>query len=142
MKYNKTLEGKMIARISRKKSNILLREDFNDLAGYDQVGRALQSLVQKEKLVKIGYGLYAKARVSTLTGKVMPAAPLPDLAKSALKRLGVTTGKTEAEKDYQTGRSTQVPTGRMISVDKRVSRKIGFNEASISYEFTARKTAH
>src|SRR5438132_13502567 len=101
MKYNKTLEGKVSNRISRKRTNVLLREDFTDLGGYDQVGRVLQSLIQKGKLIKIGYGLYAKTRVSSLTGNTVPAEPLPSLAKKALTRLGVDTIPTRAEIDYQ-----------------------------------------
>ena len=55
------------------KSNVSLRGDFIDLGGYDQVGRALRQLAQKGKILKIGYGLYAKARVSPLTGEALPA---------------------------------------------------------------------
>lgn len=117
------------------KSNVLLREDFIDLGGYDQVGRALRQLAQKGRILKIGYGLYAKARVSSLTGEALPAQNLPTLAKEALKRLGVEVNPTKAELDYQAGRSTQIPTGRLIGVRKnRISRKIGYKGASIYYE--------
>lgn len=130
----------MLVRISRKKSNVLLREDFADLGGYDQVGRALQSLIKRGKLIKIGYGLYAKTRVSSLIGTPVPAEPLPSLAKQALNRLGVRTNPTRAEVEYQEGRSTQIPTGRLIGVEKRISRKIGFKGATINYEYTRQKT--
>jgi len=73
MKNNKTIESRIITRISRMKSNVSLRGDFIDLGGYDQVGRALRQLAQKGKILKIGYGLYAKARVSPLTGEALPA---------------------------------------------------------------------
>jgi len=138
MKYNKTLEGQVSNRISRRRTNVLLREDFTDLGGYDQVGRVLQSLIRKGKLIKIGYGLYAKTKVSSLTGNTVPAEPLPSLAKKALNRLGVDTIPTRAEIDYQQGRSTQVPTGRLIGVQKRVSRKISFEETTINYEISAK----
>ena len=129
----------MIAnRIARKKSAVLLRDDFTDLGGYDQVGRVLLSLIRKGKLIKIGYGLYAKSKVSSLTGNIIPTEPLPSLAKKALDRLGVATVPTKAEMDYEQGRSTQVPTGRLIGVKKRISRKIGYKEASINYEFSTR----
>lgn len=134
MKYSKTLEGKMALRIARKQSAVLLREDFDDLGGYDQVGRALLALTKKGKLVKIGYGLYAKTRVSSLTGKTVPAEPLPALARNALNRLGVAALPSQAEIDYRQGRSTQVPTGRLIGVNKRISRKIGYNNIAVNYE--------
>lgn len=121
----KKLEGKIANRIARKQFSVLLREDFDDLGGYDQVGRALLTLTKKGKLVKIGYGLYAKAKVSSLTGDTVPIEPLPALAQKALDRLGAEPGPSRASIDYQQGRSTQVPTGRLISVNKRISRKIG-----------------
>ena len=134
MKYNKTLEGKIAIRIARKQSVVLLRDDFDDLGGYDQVGRALLALTKKGKLVKIGYGLYAKTRVSSLTGKSVPVEPLPALARNALNRLGVAALPSQAEIDYRQGRSTQVPTGRLIGVNKRISRKIGYNNIAVNYE--------
>jgi hypothetical protein len=134
MKYSKTLEGKIAIRIARKQSPVLLREDFYDLGDYDQVGRALLALTKKGKLIKIGYGLYAKAKVSSLTGNTVPIEPLPALAQRALDRLGASPGPSRAAVDYQEGRSTQVPTGRSISVNKRISRRIGYNNMSISYE--------
>ena len=134
MNNNKTIENRILARITRRKSNVLLREDFIDLGGYDQVGRALLQLIRKGKIVKIGYGLYAKAKISSLTGEILPAQPLPILAREAMKRLGIKVSPTKAELDYQAGRSTQVPTGRLIGVNNRISRKIGYKGASVYYE--------
>jgi hypothetical protein len=137
MKNNKTMESRIIARISRMKSSVVLREDFIDLGGYDQVGRALQQLAQKGKILKIGHGLYAKTKVSSLTGEIIPVQALPTLAREALKRLGIEINPTKAELDYQARRSTQIPTGRLIGVKKRISRKIGYKGASIKYERTS-----
>lgn len=138
MKSTKTLEAKILYRMGRKKVSVFLREDFLDLSGYDQVGRVLKELTRKGKLVKIGYGLYAKTKVSGVTGQPVPVEPLPSLARQALKRLGVTPLATKAEKDYVEGRSTQVPTGRQIGVDKRINRKIGYKDATIYYERSTR----
>lgn len=134
MRNSRNLESRILARIARKKSNVLLRDDFADIGGYDQVGRALKQLADKGKLIRIGYGLYSKAKVSTLTGETIPVASLPVLAKEALGRLGVKTAPSSAEIAYNEGRSTQIPTGRLIGVKGRIKRKIGFKEAYISYE--------
>ncbi|MFT4205410.1 MAG: DUF6088 family protein [Chitinophagaceae bacterium] len=131
----KSLENKIKARIARMKSNIFIREDFADLGGYDQVGRALLKLTRQGNLAKLGYGIYAKTKVSQLTGELLPVAPLPTLAKEALQKLGVKTLPTNAEKEYHAGRSTQIPTGRQIGIAKsRFSRKIGYKETPIYYE--------
>ncbi|MCK5285199.1 MAG: hypothetical protein KAJ86_06415 [Alphaproteobacteria bacterium] len=134
MKKRKTLESRITIRIARKKCAVFLRSDFDDLGGYDQVGRVLRDLVAKDLLMKIGYGLYAKTRKSTLTGQIIPNKPLPQLAKEALKRLGVKTAPSSMERDYNAGRSTQIPTGRMIAVKGRVSRRIGYNGAYVNFE--------
>ena len=137
MKTNKTLESRVLARIVRKKDSVFLRKDFLDLGGYDQVGRALKHLADNGKLVRIGYGLYSKARVSSLTGETIPTASLPTLAKEALERLGVKIMPSQAELAYNEGRSTQIPTGRLITVKSRVNRKISFKDTTIKYEYVA-----
>src|SRR6266545_6270135 len=82
MNKYETLRYKISARIARKKDIVFLREDFADLGGYDQVGRILKNLVRAGKIIKIGYGLYAKAKKSSITGEVIPVAPLPTLARA------------------------------------------------------------
>lgn len=134
MKKSQTLERKVSKRIARKRANVFLRDDFKDLGDYDQVGRVLKTLANKGKVVRIGYGLYAKAKVSTLTGEAVPVITLPKLGKEALGRLKVKTAPSTAEIAYSTGRSTQVPTGRLIGVKGRVSRKIGYKGAYLTYE--------
>jgi len=67
----------------------------------------------------------AKAKKSPITGELVPVVPLPELAKEVLTRLGNKTAPSCMEKDYNTGKTTQVPTGRVIAVKGRISRKIG-----------------
>jgi hypothetical protein len=85
-------------------------------------------------LIKIGYGLYAKTKLSSLNGNTVPVEPLPALAQKALDRLGALPGPSKAAINYHDGHSTQVPTGRLIIVTKRISRKIGYNNISVNYE--------
>ena len=49
-----TLETKVLKRIDRKRGDVFLRADFEDLGGYDQVGRVLRELVRKGRLVRVG----------------------------------------------------------------------------------------
>ena len=133
----KTLEDRVSYRIARSKQSVFVREDFDGLGGYDQIGRALRQLAENEKLIKIGYGLYAKAKKSSLSGKAVPVKPLPDLAKEAIERLGLAARPSQLERDYNAGRTTQIPTGRLIAVKGRISRRIGYNGAYVSYERAA-----
>lgn len=138
MRKPRTLKMKMLLRMSLKKDVVFTRDDFKDLGGYDQIGRALLRLTKEKKLIKIGYGLYAKAKISPINGQLVPKLPLPSLAREALSKLKVETYSAEASKDYNSGKSTQVPTGRVIAVKDRVVRKIGYNGIFINYERTTR----
>lgn len=134
-----TMTYKVSARIARKKSVIVfVREDFADIGGYDQIGRVLRGLARAGKLIKIGYGLYARAKKSIITGETIPVASLPTLAKAALNRLGVEVAPSNLEREYKAGKTTQVPTGRLIAVKGRINRKIGYGGAYVSYEPAAR----
>ena len=129
-----TLEERLTKRIARKRGNVFLRTDFEDMGGYDQVGRALRSLVRKGLLMKVGYGLYTRARPSSIDGTPVPTKSLRALAAEALSRLGVQTVPTRMEQAYNAGKSTQVPTGRVIGIRGRVRRKLEFNGFPLSYE--------
>ena len=128
-----TLEDRLLKRIDRKRGDVFLRADFGDLGGYDQVGRALRKIVSEGRLVRIGQGLYARARPSIATGEPVPVGGLNAL-KEALRRVGVETLPSRLERDYNAGRTTQVPTGRVIGVTRRVRRKIGYGGFSLSFE--------
>ena len=129
---NVTLPATSIAvlierRVRRSQRNVFLRGDFEEFGSYDAVGRALLGQVQSGNLVRIGYGLYAKAELSPLTGKPAPIVGIRVLATEALKRLGKAAGPSSFDTTYITGRSTQVPTGRTLAVKTRICRRIGYD---------------
>jgi hypothetical protein len=134
MAIKSTLEEKITYRVKRSAASVFVRQDFEDIGGYDQVGRIIRQLVQKGLLMNIGYGLYARAKRSTLSGKIIPEKPLPELAQEALRKLGIKTMPSKAETLYNEGKSTQVPTGRRIGVQGRISRKIGYDGKYVSFE--------
>src|SRR5271156_4728788 len=128
-----TLEAKLLKRIDRKRGDVFLRADFDDLGGYDQIGRVLRQLVRDGRLVRVGQGLYARARPSLTSGEPVPVGGLIAL-KEALRRVGVKTAPSRLELAYNAGQTTQVPTGRVVGVTRRVRRKIGYGEVSLSFE--------
>jgi hypothetical protein len=129
-----TLETRVLKRIDRKRGDVFLREDFTDLGGYDQVGRVLCNLVRKGRLLKIGHGLYTRAKPSPFDGTPAPIKGLRALAAEALSRLGVETAPTRLEQAYNAGETAQVPAGRVIAVRKRVRRRIGYGGTVMSFE--------
>lgn len=128
------LERRIADRIARRKGDVFLRGDFADLGGYDQVGRALRRLAAKGRLARIGYGLYARTVPSPLSGRNVPAKPLPMLSREALARLNVETLPSRFAQANSAGTSTQVPTGRVIAVKGRIARRIGYDGKYVSFE--------
>jgi hypothetical protein len=125
----------MVERIRRtRKTDVFLRADFADLGIYDVVGRELRKLVSNGLLVQVGYGLYARAKPSVLSGKPIPVVPLIGVGYQALRRLGYSPKPSKAALDYIEGRTTQVPAGDRIAVPgARVRRKIAFGPRAIEY---------
>ncbi|MBK7362134.1 MAG: hypothetical protein IPJ01_07520 [Micavibrio sp.] len=133
----KNLESKIRYRIKRNSSSVFIPKDFFDLSDRDQVGRVLRILIDEGILIKIGQGLYARTKISSLTGKPIPEKSLPELAREALKKLGVRIEDSSFDKEYDKGTSTQVPTGRVIAIKGRTSRKIGYGGNYITLERAA-----
>jgi hypothetical protein len=123
--------------IAARGDKVFLRADFDAIgAGYDQVGRVLKGFVREGKLVRLGYGVYARAQISPLTNQPAPVASVQRLAKEVLTKLKVETGPTRLEREYNEG-STQIPTGQVIGVRKRVRRKLGYGDVRVRFERVA-----
>jgi hypothetical protein len=130
-----TVRDRIADRIRRtRKTDVFLRDDFSDFGAYDVVGRELRKLVGAGMLVQVGYGLYARAKRSVLSGKPIPVAPLIGIGYQALRRLGYSPKPSQAALDYIERRTMQVPAGDRIAVPgARVRRKIAFGPRVIEY---------
>ena len=97
-----------------------------DLGDYDQVGRALLALTKEGKLIRIGYGLYAKARINRITGLPMLSAPggFDQVAKEALDLLEVNWQPSMSEQGYNAG-AEQIPVNTQVFIKNRFNRIIG-----------------
>ena len=131
-----SLKQQVEQQISLTKQDVFLRADFEQLGGYDQVGRALRELVAEGKLLKIGYGLYAKARISSITGKPMLASVggFKAVSEQALERLGVAWQPSDELVCYNKGETTQVPVNATVIVKRRFNRKISLREMQLHVE--------
>ncbi|MHB1563281.1 MAG: DUF6088 family protein [Leptospirillum sp.] len=123
-------------RISRSKSNVFLRKDFKDLGGYDQIGRALRSLVADGKLVKVGYGVYVKTKPTRFPGVTIPVVDLLEIGMEAMRKLGIRAEYGRSLRRYNEGKSTQIPGKTVIDVKgSRITRRIGLGgENIVRYE--------
>jgi hypothetical protein len=122
-----TINRKVQTRVKRSKGSVFLRSDFKDIADYDQVGRALRELVQEVLLIKIGYGLYARARINRITGNVMADNPSGSdgVVIEAMEKLGVEYQLDDLSRMNLSGDSTQIPAKvKIIPKNTRFTRKI------------------
>lgn len=130
-----TVKDKVIAKIKRSPSTVFLRKEFDRLGDYRQVSRALNQVAASGLLVKVGFGLYAKARPSTISGMPVPTAPLLNIGLEFMQKVGI---KADLGKDaiaLREGRSTQVPMLPIINIGKaRVTRKIAIGNRQVVYE--------
>jgi hypothetical protein len=142
----KTLRDRIEVRIARKRTeDVFLPREFRDLGGEDQVLRVLRRLVLEKRLVRLGYGVYGRAMVSSLSGNPVLNAKNGFLgaARQALSKLGVMWEPTEAERAYNEGRSTQVPLNPVVRVRGRFSRRLsdGKRELVVEKYVAAEKVA-
>ena len=88
MKRLKTLKDKIQYRIRKSKNNTFLADDFMDLSDMDQVLRALRELIKSNEIIKVGKGVYTKARQSAITKEYVPIDNLRDIALYVLSKIG------------------------------------------------------
>jgi hypothetical protein len=136
MRDRKTLREKVETRIARKRDNVFLTREFRDLGGEDQVLRVLRTLVREKRLLRLGYGVYGRAFVSSMSGAPVLYSPdgFAGAARQALTKLGVRWEPSEAEKAYNEGRSTQVPVNPVVRVKGRFSRQLRYGNTELVLE--------
>ena len=129
----KTLKSRVERRIARKKSDVFLTREFSDLGGEDQVIRALRELTKEKRLLKLGYGVYARAKVSGLSGRVMLASPqgFAGIAAQALDKLDVEWAPSAAQTAYAEGRTTQMPLNPVVKIKGRFSRQLRYGNSEL-----------
>lgn len=132
----KTLRDRVEALIARRGDDVFLTREFARLGGEDQVIRALRELVRNGRLIRLGYGVYARAERSRLSGRPILAARdgFVGASRDALTKLGVDWETTEAERAYNEGRSTQVPANAVVRVKGRFARRLGYGDNTLVVE--------
>ena len=116
-----TATDRIYQKIKRSRRYVFERKDFDNYASYDQVGRVLKQLVDKGILMKIGYGLYTKAAINSLTNKPMPTSPggTDAIMREILKLRGVDFEMDAMSLRSINGESTQIPASIKYSWDAK-----------------------
>lgn len=129
------LEQRIQRSIKQRTGNVILRAEIARMGSRTQVSEALKALMDRGLLVRIGTGVYAKTRKSSVTGATIPAGSLETLATEALRKMGVTVSVGRAAAAYNAGVTTQIP-GTLVANtgNRRISRKIAVGGRSLAYE--------
>lgn len=121
--------------IAKRKDDVFVRSDFASFGSEAQVSRALRNLLARDLLIRLGVGVYAKAKKSVLSGKAIPVRPVEILAPIALEKLGVTLYPSRLTSEYNSGITTQIPAGSILNTgSRRINRKISFRNQAVTYE--------
>jgi len=137
MRRQQTLREKVAARIAERSDDAFLTREFTDLSGERQVLRALRELTDEGKLIRLGYGAYARAEISPITQEPMLAGDgFGAVSRQVLSKLKVGWQPGAAERAYNEGRSTQVPmTPRVrLSPGNRFNRKLRYKTMELTIE--------
>lgn len=138
--YKNSLKFTVLNRIRQLSGNVILRKDIQDMGSPRQISRCFKDLVEMGELIKIGYGIYAKASKSKYLDKPIIQGGFGQICKEALAKLGVAWEVGSAEKSYNAGRSTQVPVRAVVRLKSRFRGhlKYGSNKLVVEKGINAR----
>ena len=130
-----TTKERVLASLRRSKCTAFVRKDFERFGEYRQVSRAIKELVGEGAIIRVGYGVFAKARPSSISGKPVPAEPLLNIAFEIMGKLGVKADVGRDALALREGWSMQVPMLPIVNVGKaRVRRRISYGNKTVIYE--------
>jgi len=129
------IQERMLRSIKQRTGNVVIRAELAGMGSASQVTESLKALQDQGVIVRIGTGVYAKTRKSSVTGALIPAGSLESLASETLKRLGVTVRAGSAAAAYNAGKTTQLPGAFVANTGRRrISRKIAVGGRQVVYE--------
>ena len=133
-RYKNSFREIVLEYINNLLGNVLLRSELNDLGEPRQLSRALKALLEDGSLVKLGYGVCAKAVKSPYTGRTIIQAGFTDACAEALTKLGVDWEVGQAIRDYNEGKTTQVPVKFTVKLKSRMRRKFSYGKQKLKFE--------
>lgn len=132
--YQNSLKFRVLDRIQRLSGNVVLRENIDDMGSPRQISRCLGALVEMGELVKIGYGIYAKAYQSEYIERPVIQGGFAQACKEALTKLGVDWEPGSAEQAYNSGLSTQVPVRTIVKLKSRFRGHLNYGNKKLIVE--------
>jgi hypothetical protein len=126
VEFKKSITFKVLKRIDTLSGDIVLRSDVANIAAPRQISRALDRLVEKKYLARLGYGVYAKLAHSKVAQTTYLKEGVLPTMRAALNRLNVRWEPSPEERDYQAGRTTQIPVNPTTKLKDRFRRQLRY----------------
>lgn len=121
--------------IALRHDDVFVRSDFAHFGSSAQVSRALRQLVASGVLIKLGVGVFAKAKPGEPLDKPIPVRPIEVLAPAALQKLGVKVKSLQAVRVNNADSTQQNSAGIVLDTgSRRITRKLGFGQRYVSYK--------
>ena len=134
------VQSKIAKSVANRRGNVVLRSELTKFGSESQVDRVVASMVGAGELIRAGKGVLVKTKISKLTGKRIPAATLESVATETFKKLRVEILPGQATRDYNSGKTTQLPMKLVVSTpNRKISRKITVAGRTLEYEKNFRR---
>ena len=138
--YNNTYREALRDKINRIKNRVFSRDDLTtDHSNREQLrlNRALNTFIDQGFIIKIAHGLFAKAETMSFPDgkvKVVLVAPFESVAIEALNKLGVKWELGTAIREYNEGKTTQVPSVFTVQLRSRFRGSIHAEGREVIFE--------
>ncbi len=133
-RYKNTFREKLLQKIQGMQKEVLIWSDFKKFGSSRQISRALKDLIDDGQLVRIGRGIYAKATSSKYIDEPIITIGFEKSCIEALKRFNVEWELSQLIKDYNAGKSKQVPAQMEVRLKTRFRRKLTYGNRQFRFE--------
>ena len=133
-RYKNVFRDKMLERIQSLSSEVVLWPDLKDFGSSRQISRVLKECVEDGTLARVGRGIYAKTKPSKYIDEPVICGGFEDACIEALKRLNIRWELGQLIKDYNEGRSQQVPAQLQVRLKDRFRRTLAYGKNRIRFE--------
>lgn len=138
--YNTAFRAELRNKINRITSRVFSRDDLTqDHSNREQLrlNRALSTFIDEGFIIKIAHGLFARAEPMLIPGRDIQAVltePFEVVATEALDKLGVKWELGSAIRDYNEGKTTQVPAVFSVRLKSRYRGSIHAEGRQLIFE--------
>ena len=138
--YNNHYRASLINKIHGMRTKVFSRSDLTqDHSNREQLrlNRALNAFMNQGVIIKIAHGLFAKAESMNFPNgevKAVLTASFEEVAIEALDKLGVKWSLGRAIRDYNAGKTTQVPSVFTVQLKSRYRGSIQAEGRAVIFE--------